>query len=65
MLERRSWAVGILFVLFILFCGLTHLFAILHVRGVLVSVVLCSVSRIVFRERHVVRTAWLWMFQSV
>jgi hypothetical protein len=32
-IERRSWAVGVLFVLFILFCGFTHLLAILHVRG--------------------------------
>lgn len=32
MVERRSWAVGVLFVLFILLCGVTHLFAILHVR---------------------------------
>lgn len=32
-IERRSMAVGVLFVLFILFCGFTHLFAILHVRG--------------------------------
>lgn len=36
--ERRSWAVSILFVAFILLCGLTHLFAILHVRAVRIRV---------------------------
>ncbi len=31
--ERRCWAVSFLFIAFILLCGITHLFAMLHVRS--------------------------------